>query len=388
MTDILIKKQVMGENAMQPPLHLLIKPASGNCNLRCTYCFYADITEKREIPSFGMMSEATLEKVVSRALDHARGEVTFAFQGGEPTLVGLPFYRRLMELERQYNVRNLPIHNAIQTNGIVLDDEWAAFFAENRFLVGLSVDGTSQVHDLHRVDARGDGTHKRLMQAVRLLKAHKVDFNILTVVTAKAAREIKSIYAFYRRNDLPYQQYIPCLDPLGETRGGHPYSLTPALYERFLKDLFDQWYADVIAGRFIYIRYFENLVGMLLGQPPEACGMIGFCSRQNVIEADGGVYPCDFYVLDDYCIGNLTTDSFETIEKNRDALGFVDFSRTPAPECLSCRWQPLCRGGCRRDREPRLEDRMSLNYFCPAYKGFFDYAYPRLEQLARSLSRR
>ena len=144
---------------MPRPIHLLIKPASGNCNLRCTYCFYADITEKRETPSFGMMSEETLEAVVRKALERAQGEVTFAFQGGEPTLSGLPFFRRFVELVRTYNTRNLTVHCAIQTTRILLDDEWAAFLADNRFVVGLSLDGTAAVHDLHRVDARGEGAH-------------------------------------------------------------------------------------------------------------------------------------------------------------------------------------------------------------------------------------
>ena len=373
---------------MQPPLHLLIKPASGNCNLRCTYCFYADITEKRSIPSFGMMTGETLELVVRKALSSGAPEVTFAFQGGEPTLSGLPFFRRLMALEAQYNTHHATLHNVIQTNGMLLNDEWASFFAENHFLVGLSVDGTESVHDLHRVDARGQGTHHRLMQAVRLLKKHNVDFNILTVVTAKVAKEIKSIYAFYRRQNLPYQQYIPCLDPLGEPRGGRPYSLTPPLYERFLKDLFDLWFDDVTHGRFIYIRYFENLVGMLLGHPPEACGMMGFCSRQNVVEADGSVYPCDFYVLDDYRLGSLVTDTFTDIDRAREALGFIEQSRPLASECASCQWRPLCRGGCRRDREPMIDDQLSLNYFCPAYKGFFAYAYPRLAHIARAVAPR
>lgn len=373
---------------MQLPLHLLIKPASGNCNLRCKYCFYADITEKREVPSFGMMTEETLEVIVKKALGSGAGEVTFAFQGGEPTLVGLPFYKRLMQLEKQYNVHKVPVHFAIQTNGMLMDEEWAKFFAENQFLVGLSVDGTAAVNDLHRVDARGDGTHKRLMQVVKLFKAHKVEFNILTVVSAKVAKEIKSIYAFYKRSGLPYQQYIPCLDPFGEERGGYAYSLTPQLYEKFLKDLFDLWFDDVVHGRFIYNRYFENLVGMLLGQPPEACGMMGFCSRQNVVEADGGVYPCDFYVLDDYRLGSLVTDTWEMIEEKRREIGFIERSRVQHEDCAGCKWRALCRGGCRRDREPMQGDGMSLNYFCSAYKGFFEYAYPRLEQLARGIASR
>ena len=373
---------------MQPPIHLLIKPASGNCNMRCKYCFYADITEKREVPSFGMMTEETLEVIVKKALESGAPEVTFAFQGGEPTLVGLPFYRKLMELEKQYNTENVVVHNAIQTNGMLMDAEWAQFFAENHFLVGLSMDGTAVVNDLHRVDAKGDGTHKRLMQVVKLFKEHKVEFNILTVVSAKVAKEIRSIYAFYKRSGLPYQQYIPCLDPFGEERGGYAYSLTPKLYEKFLKDLFDLWFDDVVHGVFIYNRYFENLVGMLLGQPPEACGMLGFCSRQNVIEADGGVYPCDFYVLDEYRIGNLVTDTWEQIEEKRREIGFIERSKVMHEACGSCKWKPLCRGGCRRDREPMQGDGMSLNYFCSAYKGFFEYAYPRLEHLARGIASR
>ncbi len=373
---------------MALPLHLLIKPASGNCNLRCKYCFYADITEKREIPSFGMMSLETLEIVVRKALDSGAPEVTFAFQGGEPTLVSLAFYRHLMALTAQYNTRGIPVHYAIQTNGMLVDEEWAAFFAENRFLVGLSIDGTAAVHDLHRVDAKGDGTHKHLMRVARLLQAHKVEFNILTVVSAKVAKEIKSIYAFYKRSGLPYQQYIPCLDPFGEARGGHAYSLTPELYAKFLKDLFDLWYEDIAHGNFVYNRYFENLVGMLMGQPPEACGMMGFCSRQNVVEADGGVYPCDFYVLDEYKIGDLRHDSFADIDKKREEIGFIELSKPMAKECADCQWKSLCRGGCRRDREPVVDGELSRNYFCPAYKEFFAYAYPRLSLLARNLMRR
>lgn len=371
---------------MPRPIHLLIKPASGNCNLRCAYCFYADITEKRETPSFGMMSEETLEAVVRKALERAQGEVTFAFQGGEPTLSGLPFFRRFVELVRAHNTRNLTVHSAIQTNGILLDGEWAAFLAENRFLVGLSLDGTAAVHDLHRVDARGEGTHKRLMAAVRTLQAHKVEFNVLTVVTAKAAREIRSIYAFFRRNQLLYQQYIPCLDPLGEARGGHPYSLTPALYERFLKDLFDLWFADVTAGRFVYIRYFENLVGMLLGQPPEACGMLGTCGMQYVVEADGSVYPCDFYMLDQYKLGNLNTDTLAQIDARRKEIGFIEQSCAVDEKCKICKWYQLCRGGCRRDRD-YYQDGIGRNYYCAAYERFFEYAWPKLGEVYEEVIR-
>lgn len=369
-----------------PPINLLIKPASGSCNMRCKYCFYADEVSNRETASYGVMKLEVLEQVVQKTLAHATGSCTFAFQGGEPTLAGLDFFRALITYEQKHNIKKLPIQNALQTNGYLIDEEWASFLGENRFLVGLSLDGHKDLHDFYRIDAHGDGTYKRVMHAAQLLNQHKVDFNILTVITAQTAKSIRKIYGFYRRNNFLYQQYIPCLDPIGEERGLHGYSLTPALYAEFLKTLFDLWYYDITHGNFIYIRYFENLVGMLLGEPPESCGMIGYCSMQYVLEADAGVYPCDFYVLDEYLLGNLTTDSFTELDQKRQEIGFVENSRYVSWECESCQWRPLCRGGCRRDREPMKDGRLSLNYFCPAYREFFSYAAPRLQEIARRVA--
>ena len=209
------------------PLTLLIKPASGSCNMRCKYCFYADEAENREVASYGMMSDATLEAVVRFGLENARGACTFAFQGGEPTLAGLDFYRRLVAMQRAHNTRGLRVYNTIQTNGYLIDREWADFLARERFLTGLSLDGGKDVHDLYRVDARGEGTFARVMRAAQTLAAAGAEFNILTVVTAQTARSIGKIYGFFKRNHFRYQQYIACLDPIGAVRGGMPYSLTP-----------------------------------------------------------------------------------------------------------------------------------------------------------------
>lgn len=364
-----------------PPLHLLIKPASGSCNLRCRYCFYADEAANRETASYGMMSLETLENAVEKALDFASGSCTFAFQGGEPTLAGLPFYRALMEMTRVHNRKCLKLNYVLQTNGILIDREWAEFLRANSFLVGLSLDGPKGINDRWRVDASGSGTFAKVQRAAMLLRQHGVEFNLLSVVTAQTARNIDAIYGFYQRNMYRYQQYIPCLDPLGEPRGGQEYSLTPELYAQFLKRLFDLWYQDVIHGRFAYNRYFENLVGILRGYPPESCGMAGHCTAQNVVEADGGVYPCDFYALDRYRLGNLNTDSFADIEEARHASGFVELSRQTAPECVSCEWFALCRGGCRRDRDFGGET-LGLNCFCASYRDFFAYAIGRLRSIA------
>ena len=271
---------------------------------------------------------------------------------------------------------------AIQTNGYLIDDGWAQFFAGHKFLVGLSLDGIKDTHDINRIDAAGAGTYKKVMHAVQIFKKHKVEFNILTVINARTAKSIEKIYHFYKKNDLRYQQYIPCLDPLWESRGQHEYSLTPERYACFLKTLFDLWYYDVKKGEFVYNRYFENLVGMLAGCPPESCGMMGHCSCQNVVEADGSVYPCDFYVLDQYKLGNLASDDFETIEKKRGTISFIGESFYVSEECKQCKWYGICRGGCRRDREPMVDGKLSLNYFCSSYKEFFEYSYERLCELA------
>lgn len=371
-----------------PPLNFLIKPASGSCNIRCRYCFYHDIGENREVASFGRMSDETLELLTRKALEAAEGSCTFGFQGGEPTLAGLDFFRKAVAFQKQYNRKGLRVSNSIQTNGLAIGGEWAEFLAENHFLVGLSLDGTKEIHDGNRVDPLGKGTFNRVLKTAQLLAAKKVEFNILTVVTRQSTRYIDRIYGFFRRSGLYWLQFIPCLDPLGEQRGSNPYSLTPEAYGKFLKSLFDLWYRDVKAGNFIYIRYFENLVGMVMGQPPESCGLSGRCVVQNVVEADGSVYPCDFYALDEWKLGNIRTDSIAEMMQGEKAQKFLALPLELPEECPSCQFYPICRGGCRRDREPMAGDRLPLNYFCPAYKEFFAYALPRLKEIAYEAARR
>ncbi|MGI5893921.1 MAG: anaerobic sulfatase maturase [Candidatus Merdivicinus sp.] len=371
-----------------PPLNFLIKPASGNCNIRCRYCFYHDITENRDVASYGVMSEETLEILITKALETAEGSCSFGFQGGEPTLAGLDFFRKAVELQKKYNRKHLQVSNAIQTNGMVLNAEWADFLAENHFLVGLSLDGTKEIHDANRIDPVGKGTFNRVLRTAQLLTAHHVEFNVLTVITRQSARYIDRIYSFFRRSGLLWQQYIPCLDPLGEERGSNPYSLTPETFANFLKTLFDLWYRDVKAGNFIYIRYFENLVGMMMGYPPESCGLSGQCVIQNVVEADGSVYPCDFYALDEWKLGNIRTDSIPEMMNGETARRFLAMPREIPEKCRNCRYAFICRGGCRRDREPMRGDTLPLNYFCPAYEEFFAYALPRLKEIADDAAKR
>lgn len=366
-----------------PPLSLLIKPASGSCNLRCRYCFYADEAEKRSCASFGRMSMDTMQVLADKALAYADRSCVFAFQGGEPTLAGLDFFRETTAYIRAHpNPKRIEVSYAFQTNGILLDEAWAEWFAENHVLVGISLDGPKEIHDRFRVDRDGKGTFQRVMAAIRLLKKRGVEYNVLTVVTAGSARNGRQVYNFFKKNDLSYQQYIECLDPMNETPGQRDYSLTPERYEIFLKNVFDAWYLDLRAGRYVYNRYFENLLLMLGGQPPESCSLRGTCGPQWVFEADGSVYPCDFYVLDEWRLGSILDDDFPRMEQRREELGFVARSRQVPEECRNCRWFGLCRNGCRRHREAG-QGPANQNYFCSAYRNFLEYAYPRLMEIAK-----
>ena len=372
-----------------PPISLLIKPASGSCNMRCRYCFYTDEAENRAVASMGRMTPEAMRLIADKALAWADGDCTFAFQGGEPSLAGLDFFRSLTDYVSAHpNPRGVRVHYAFQTNGYALDEAWAQWFAQNKVLVGISLDGPKELHDRYRVDREGKGTFNRVMAAIRLLEKHGVDFNILTVVSAANARRGQQVYSFFKKQGFRYQQYVECLDPIGEVQGGHEYSLTPERYEAFLKSVFNAWYQNMKAGRYVYNRYFENLMMLLTGQAPESCNLRGVCSPQWVIEADGSVYPCDFYALDQWRLGNILTDSFETMEEVRQTSGFMEWSRRLPEDCKACRWLPLCRNGCRRNREPVTADSTGKNYFCAAYKHFLEYACPRLMEICQLLRQR
>ncbi len=361
-------------------LNVLVKPASGLCNMKCGYCFYADEMENRSKASCGMMQEDVMEQVIKKSLAFATNRCSFMFQGGEPALAGLPFYRKWMEYERKYNVNHVEISHAIQTNGYALNGEWCRFFAENGFMAGLSLDGIMESHDAYRKDACGNGTYTKVLAAAAQLRAAQVEFNVLTVVNGKTAPLIREIYDTYREQGFLWQQYIACLDPMGKEAGSMEYSLTPERYGEFLTELFRLWEEDVWNGRQPYIRQFENYIGILLGAEPESCEQRGRCSFQNVVEADGSVYPCDFYVLDEYRIGNVTDDGFDfrdIIEKYGKGI-FGQQSREPAAACAGCKYFFICRGGCRRHRQ-RADGR---NYFCKSYRMFFDACLAGMQEIA------
>ena len=360
-----------------PPTSMMIKPVSGRCNLRCAYCFYADETGKRTVADYGVMSDEVMDSLVRQTLRATALQCSFAFQGGEPTLAGLDYYRQFTECVERYRSPQLKINYSIQTNGTLLDGEWADFLRDRGFLVGLSLDGIRSTHDLYRKDASGRGTFDRVEAAADLLSEHGVDYNILTVVTPAVARNIGEIFDRYAARGYFYQQYIPCMDGLGEQRGQESWSLSGEDYGYFLKTLFDRWYAALESGAYYSVRYFDNIVRMAFGQYPEQCSLAGHCSEQYLVEADGTVFPCDFYAVDEYCLGNVMTDGLAQIDLNREKSGFIEGSYAIPSECRACVWYRLCRNGCRRDRAMD-EGVLGKTVYCEANRAFFDYAIERI----------
>lgn len=361
-------------------MNFLIKPASGLCNLRCDYCFYADEMNSRKQASYGMMPDKVMEQVIKIALAKATKKCTFLFQGGEPTLVGLPFYEKWMSYEKKYNKNHVQISHALQTNGYLIQEDWCRFFAKHQFLIGLSIDGVKATHNAFRKGPQGEDTYFIALDAAARLRSFGVDFNVLTVVTKKTAAKIHRIYESYKHQGFVWQQYIACLDPLHAQPGSMDYSLTPEIYGTFLTDLFRLWSIDLQNGSQPYIRQFENYIGILLGYEPECCEQRGICSFQNVVEADGSVYPCDFYVLDEYKLGNLLTDDFAMIEERQRQSSFFEQLKHSSDTCAACKYFFLCRSGCRRHRE-QPEAAYGQNYFCRSYQMFFDACLPERKKL-------
>jgi anaerobic sulfatase-maturating enzyme len=365
-----------------PPISVLIKPSSSNCNLKCKYCFYNDVSNNREEKSYGFMTYETLEILVKKVFEYGEDYIGFVFQGGEPTLVGLDFYKNLMELQEKYNVKKVKINNAIQTNGISIDEEWAEFLGKNKFLVGISLDGPKDINDLNRIDLSRNGTYSRIEKTIERFNKYGVEYNVLVVVTKAVAKHIQKIYSYFDKKGFKYLQFIPCLDDLGSEAGKNIFSLTPEVYGDFLKKLFDLWYRDFIQNKRISIRMFDNIIQMFLGYQPEACDMRGICSANLVIEANGTAYPCDFYVIDKWEMGNILKDDIKDLLGGKVAKEFVNQSKDIGDNCDNCRFIYICRGGCRRNYEPIKEKGINKNYFCLSYKEFYGYTISRFQEIA------
>ncbi|MBR1584388.1 MAG: anaerobic sulfatase maturase [Clostridia bacterium] len=356
---------------------LLIKPASGLCNMRCAYCFYADEAEHRTEKNAGMMTLETAESLIHNAFSSVekRGTISFSFQGGEPTLAGLDFFRKFVRMAEERNPGDVAVQWGIQTNGLQLNEEWAAFLASHRFLTGISMDGDAASHDAFRRDAHGEGTYQRVKRNLEMLLRSNVETNILCVVNSRTAKAPKRTYRSLKALNTGFLQFIPCLDPLDKSRGSMKWSLTPEDYGQFLSGTFDEWFLDWQNGQYTSIRFFDDLVHLALGMPPSTCASCGQCGGYFVVEADGSVYPCDFYALDEWRLGSVQ-ESFRNLMHSEKMRSFLQRSARKPASCGTCPYFALCRGGCPRDW---IEgDRGPENYYCKAFAKMFQYIGPKL----------
>lgn len=358
-------------------ISFLIKPASASCNMRCRYCFYADVAEHRAVRSHGVMGRDVMEALIDRALglgDDA--QISFAFQGGEPTLAGLDFFRAFVSRVDELRTHQRVTY-AIQTNGYVIDDAWASFFHEHRFLVGVSLDGYRDLHDWLRPDAQGAGTFSRVMHAIEVLRAHEVEFNVLTVLTAQLARHPQKLYRFYRDHHLDYVQLIPCLPGLDDE--ADEFSLTPELFASFYRVFYRQWLDEYQHGHYRSVTLFDNVIPLFAGVVPQQCGMLGQCAPQFVVESSGDVYPCDFYVLDQYRCGNICTNTLEELATCDALRTFLTEPRRACAVCADCPFEQICHRNCKR-----LNIAYYREDYC-GYRAFLEEAAPSMAAIARTL---
>ena len=358
-----------------PPLSIMIKPASSLCNLRCKYCFYCDVAAHRDVFSLGKMELSTAENLIKSALSFADGcSVAFAFQGGEPLMAGLDYFREFVHLVKKHNVKGSEIYYSIQTNGTLADDDFARFFHDNKFLVGLSLDGDYEGNRF-RVDAKGQNSYYKITKAANKFIKHGVEFNILTVLTGYCAENAERIYKHFRSMGYKYIQFIPCLRPMGDSTESELY-MTADQYADFLIRIFNLYVKDFTRGNYVSIRQFDNWVRMYLGEKPEQCGLMGHCTHQFVCEGNGNIYPCDFYCTDEWLLGNINEVSLKEMAEGKKAHEFIKESITVREECKKCSFYPICRqGGCKRNRES--------GDYCRSYKEFFASCLPLFRMFRR-----
>lgn len=381
--------------------HAMIKPAGAACNLDCVYCFYLHKTELLNHNPSSRMSDDVLEQHIRQYIQAQDGDaVVFSWQGGEPTLTGLDFFRRVVELEARYRKPFQRIENDLQTNGTLLTEEWAVFLKRHNFLVGLSIDGPRDLHDKYRLNKGGEPTFDKVIKAARLLKKHDVSFNALCVVNRDNAQHPRDVYRFLSRElGTRRLQFIPCVEPrdfkttapqhwdpakipVVGTPQAHPgqpdsvvtdWSVDPDDWGSFLCQAWDDWLRRD-QGK-IHVNLFETAIAQSMGLPSQTCTQHEFCGKGLAVEHNGDVFSCDHYVYSDYRLGNiLETHEGEMAYGDRQK-GFGFAKRDTLPDyCRRCEHLKLCWGECPKNRLVRTpQGQVGLNYLCPGFKRFYSH---------------
>ncbi|MGC4111468.1 MAG: anaerobic sulfatase maturase [Nocardioides sp.] len=387
------------------PFHAMTKPMGSKCNLDCTYCFYLE--KEKLYPEAGnfRMTPEVLEAYIREYIAAQPGDVVhFAWQGGEPTLAGVDFFRRAVALQQQY-ANGRKIENAFQTNGTLLDDEWGELLSRNRFLVGVSIDGPAHLHDAYRVDRGGRPTFARVVAALELLKKHGVEFNTLTTVHRKNSRQPLEVYRFLREAGSGYMQFIPIVErnaaptdesglwlappPDHEDAGSldgqvTEWSVRPGEFGQFLCTIFDEWVRRDV-GR-VFVQHFDAALANWVGQPAGVCIFSERCGRAVAVEHNGDVYSCDHYVYPRYKLGNLLNQSLGTMVDSPTQEAFGAAKAALPRYCQECPVRFACHGECPKHRFLRTPSgEPGLNYLCAGYKKFFTHVTPAMNTMAALL---
>ena len=362
------------------PFTLLIKPTGPDCNIDCRYCFYSCKTDIFGTGSHRMSDEVAhemIERYTKQRFPHS----SFAFQGGEPTLMGLDFYKKVIDLQQKYAAEGQMITNALQTNGILLDDDqWCKFLAENNFLVGISLDGPKHFHDSYRLDHAGKGTFDRVMAAIQRCRQHNVQYNILVLLNKNNVQHPDEIWDFFMAQKVRFLQFVQCAERDPSTGEIADFSITPQQYGDFMCRIFDRWQQH--GPRKVSVRTFDSLLSYCLGQGQTECTFMPKCADYVVVEHDGSVYCCDFYVQQDAYLGNLMETPLVKLASSPKKRQFNKRKRQIPNKCVVCRHLDLCRGGCPKDRRMADENYKKATYFCEGYKKLFDHAMGKLWAIA------
>jgi uncharacterized protein len=379
---------------LKPLSSLLIKPTGADCNIDCTYCFYLDRAGILR-PGFQndgrgfdrlhgrRMSDSVQEEMIKQTMRDGTQQVTFGWQGGEPTMMGLEFFQRAISLQRQYGRPGQVVGNGLQTNGLLIDDAWCDFFRDTHWLVGLSLDGPPHVHDHYRVTRNGKPTYEAVREAAERMTRKKVAFNALSVVNDYSAQYAREIYDHHKELGIEYMQFIPCVetDPLHPEKRAD-FSVTAEAYGKFLCEIFDCWKRDFQKGRpTISVRYFDSVFHTYVGISPPECTLLEECGSYLVVEHNGDVFSCDFFVEGDWRLGNLMESQLIALLNSTRQQEFGQVKSRMPEECHTCEWLEHCYGGCPKDRIRDPADEGS-NHFCGSFIRFFEHADTELKRLA------
>jgi uncharacterized protein len=357
---------------------LLIKPASGDCNLNCAYCFYHDRPDDPyKTQGRHRMQPEVLEALIRQGMALDRRQATFGWQGGEPTLCGLAFFERVVELQKKYGAAGQAVSNGLQTNALLLDENWAPFLRRYNFLLGISLDGPAKYHDRYRQYANGGPTHERVMRSIHLLAEQHVEFNILSVVNHVTGDHGAEVFDWLVDQGFAFLQFIPCVEEDPVSGGLAEFSVSPEQYGDFLCTVFDRWYNG--GEPQVSVRDFEAILAVYVGQQAPICCYQEQCGGYVVVEYNGDLYPCDFLVRDDLYLGNLMETPLDEVFAGDRLARFSACKADPRPECQACRWLSICNQGCYRFVGVMGDKR---HYLCRAYQRFFAHAHESFTALA------